>query len=148
MADFTKLSDVAVVETPSDTANVLIEENGVIKKTPKTAVGGKTGVGAGGLILAFDSQEWVEDTYKLVSVPEGFSYEEIYNAFFVNMTGVNISLLDVGYKQEDFRTGVEMSAGCKVYYYPDEECIWIEPNSFSYYVVCYSDGRICVNQWD
>lgn len=38
--EFTKLSDVEVVETPTDTANVLIEENGVVKKAPKTAVGG------------------------------------------------------------------------------------------------------------
>ena len=38
--EFTKLSDVEVVETPTDTANVLIEENGVIKKAPKTAVSG------------------------------------------------------------------------------------------------------------
>lgn len=39
MAEFKKLSDVEVVETPMDTANVLIEEDGVIKKAPKSAVG-------------------------------------------------------------------------------------------------------------
>lgn len=38
--EFKKLSDVAAVETPADTANVLIEEDGVIKKAPKSAVGG------------------------------------------------------------------------------------------------------------
>lgn len=38
--EFKKLSDVEVVETPADIANVLIEEDGVIKKAPKTAVGG------------------------------------------------------------------------------------------------------------
>lgn len=38
--EFKKLSDVEVVETPTDSANVLIEEDGVIKKAPKTAVGG------------------------------------------------------------------------------------------------------------
>jgi hypothetical protein len=42
--EFKKLSDVEVVAEPTETANVLIEENGVIKKAPKTAVGG----GAGG----------------------------------------------------------------------------------------------------
>ena len=36
--EFKKLSDVAVVETPTDTANVLIEEDGVIKKVAKDAV--------------------------------------------------------------------------------------------------------------
>lgn len=41
--EFKKLSDVEVVETVSDSANVLIEENGVIKKAPKTQVGGAGG---------------------------------------------------------------------------------------------------------
>jgi hypothetical protein len=40
MAEFKRLGDVEVVEDPSDVANVLIEEDGVIKKAPKTAVGG------------------------------------------------------------------------------------------------------------
>lgn len=39
MAEFKKLSDVEIIETPIDTANVLIEEGGVIKKAPKSAVG-------------------------------------------------------------------------------------------------------------
>lgn len=38
--DFKKLSDVEVVAEPAESANVLIEEDGVIKKAPKTAVGG------------------------------------------------------------------------------------------------------------
>ena len=38
--EFKKLSDVTLVTKPTDIANVLIEENGVIKKAPKTAVGG------------------------------------------------------------------------------------------------------------
>lgn len=37
--EFKKLSDVDVVAEPTESANVLIEENGVIKKAPKTAVG-------------------------------------------------------------------------------------------------------------
>lgn len=40
MAEFKKLSDVEVIAEPAESANVLIEENGVIKKAPKTAVGG------------------------------------------------------------------------------------------------------------
>lgn len=38
--NFKSIADAEVVETPADTANVLIEENGLIKKAPKTAVGG------------------------------------------------------------------------------------------------------------
>ena len=40
MAEFKKLSAVETVEVVSDAANVLIEENGVIKRAPKTEVGG------------------------------------------------------------------------------------------------------------
>ena len=43
--EFKKLSDVDVVAEPTESANVLIEENGVIKKAPKTAVGGSDGGG-------------------------------------------------------------------------------------------------------
>lgn len=38
--DFTRLSDVTLVEEATETANVLIEESGEIKKVPKTEVGG------------------------------------------------------------------------------------------------------------
>lgn len=40
MADFKKLSEVDLTEEVSDTANVLIEEGGIIKRAPKTKVGG------------------------------------------------------------------------------------------------------------
>lgn len=40
MAEFKRLSDVEAVETISDAANVLIEENGDIKKVPKDEIGG------------------------------------------------------------------------------------------------------------
>ena len=40
MAEFKKLSEVEAVRAVQDNANVLIEEDGVIKKAPKTAVGG------------------------------------------------------------------------------------------------------------
>lgn len=38
--EFKRLSDVEVVAEPTESANVLIEENGVIKKAPNAAVGG------------------------------------------------------------------------------------------------------------
>ena len=41
--NFKSIADVEVVAEPSESANVLIEENGVIKKAPKTAVGGVGG---------------------------------------------------------------------------------------------------------
>lgn len=38
--EFRRLSDVSLIEEASDIANVLIEENGEIKRVPKTQVGG------------------------------------------------------------------------------------------------------------
>lgn len=38
--NFKSIADVEVVAEPTESANVLIEEDGVIKKAPKTAVGG------------------------------------------------------------------------------------------------------------
>ena len=40
--NFKSIADVEVVAEPAESANVLIEENGIIKKAPKTAVGGNT----------------------------------------------------------------------------------------------------------
>lgn len=42
--EFTKLADVEVVETANDTDKVLIEQNGEIKRVPKTEVGGSGGM--------------------------------------------------------------------------------------------------------
>lgn len=41
--NFKSIADVDMVEAPAETANVLIEEDGIIKKAPKTAVGGAGG---------------------------------------------------------------------------------------------------------
>ena len=41
--EFTKLSEVAIVETATDDDKVLIEQNGEIKRVPKTEVGGGGG---------------------------------------------------------------------------------------------------------
>lgn len=41
--EFKKLAGVDTVETATDAANVLIEEDGVIKRVPKTEVGGSGG---------------------------------------------------------------------------------------------------------
>ena len=42
--DFVKLSEVTVLEEVSDTASVLVEQNGEIYRAPKTQVGGAGGV--------------------------------------------------------------------------------------------------------
>lgn len=40
--EFTKLNAVESIEELSDSANILVEENGVIKKVSKDAIGGNT----------------------------------------------------------------------------------------------------------
>lgn len=49
--EFTKLSEVEVVETANDTDKVLIEQNGEIKRVPKTEVGGGGGGGGGNVLI-------------------------------------------------------------------------------------------------
>lgn len=56
MAEFKKLSDVEVIAEPAESANVLIEENGVIKKAPKTAVGGGAGGNEYDIVLTVNAQ--------------------------------------------------------------------------------------------
>lgn len=51
--DFKRLGDVDLVDAPAENANVLIEENGIIKKASKDAVGGSTG-GGGSYDAIFD----------------------------------------------------------------------------------------------
>ena len=51
--EFKRLADVEVVETATDTDKVLIEQNGEIKRVPKTEVGG----GGGGNMLIITSNE-------------------------------------------------------------------------------------------
>lgn len=67
--NFKSIADVEVVEKPTDTANVLIEEDGVIKKAPKTAVGG--GVGGYHIVVGSDGS---------VTAPDGI-YEAIRNSY-------------------------------------------------------------------
>lgn len=53
MAEFKKLSEVEQIETASDNATVLIEEDGEIKRVPKKEVGG-----AGGYIAILTEEDF------------------------------------------------------------------------------------------
>ena len=53
--EFTRLADVEVVETANYTDKVLIEQNGEIKRVPKTEVGG-----SGNSLIITISQEFLE----------------------------------------------------------------------------------------
>lgn len=79
MTDFTKLADVESVEEPADGTNVLIEENGVIKKAPKTAVGG-----SGKLVVKITESvfvdDWKETGHSGYDLTDILTYEEAKNA--------------------------------------------------------------------
>ena len=59
--EFKRLSDVEVVAEPAESANVLIEENGVIKRVSKDEIGGKlssnAGTGFGFDVVIFSNAE-------------------------------------------------------------------------------------------
>lgn len=75
--EFKRLSDVEVVAEPTESANVLIEENGVIKKAPKTAVGGVSGEAD----LVIEINQHIENaTIDNISIVSG-SVEAVYTAF-------------------------------------------------------------------
>lgn len=66
--EFKKLSDVEVVAEPAESANVLIEENGVIKKAPKTAVGGGE---TSDLVISINAQPHDSITANIITFTEG-----------------------------------------------------------------------------
>jgi hypothetical protein len=75
--NFKSIADVEVVAEPAESANVLIEENGVIKKVPKTAVGG-----ADAVIIQYD-----RGTEEVFITPD--AYNILFNAF-TNSIGIPI----------------------------------------------------------
>ena len=72
--EFKKLSAVEVVAEPAESANVLIEENGVIKKAPKTAVGGG---GSWDAVIDYDGGTLGSDSDITLFVFESGSYNTI-----------------------------------------------------------------------
>lgn len=82
--EFRKLSDAEVVETVSDAANVLIEENGVIKKVPKTEVGADAGNNMTVLVaqVMADEHQYIDEStvvYKETGIMP--TAQEMWDAF-------------------------------------------------------------------
>lgn len=116
MAEFKRLSDVEVVAEPTESANVLIEENGVIKKAPKDAVGGGAASGGGcDAMLTFENLDYNEygtfaignyqTLYDKISAlqevkvlvgtkqVEGFKAKTIFNPVRYSLYGASISII-------------------------------------------------------
>lgn len=71
--NFKSIADVEVIAEPAESANVLIEENGVIKKAPKTAVGGASNTSVGELAV-------VSDKGDIIFYPDNF-YDKVKTMF-------------------------------------------------------------------
>lgn len=103
--EFKKLSEVTLTEKAVDTANVLIEENGEIKRVPKTEVGGS---GSAAIIIKdTEYDNAMSGVSTLMAPPSGPSttyecvnatFEDIWNAV-VNREAINVvgMLIDDGY---------------------------------------------------
>lgn len=74
MAEFKRLSEVELTENISDTSTILIEENGDIKRAPKSKVGG----GAEGLIVAV-TDEYLDYVYNDNMFIIAENYDPIYD---------------------------------------------------------------------
>jgi hypothetical protein len=92
--EFKKLSDVEVVAEPAESANVLIEENGVIKKAPKTAVGGA----GGNNTIVFSITNITAGEFDIVA-PEGL-YEKLTDMFNNNIC---IDIVPYIYSDDQFQ---------------------------------------------
>ena len=75
MAEFKKLSEVEQIETASENATVLIEEEGEIKRVPKKEVGG-----AGGYIAVFTQNDYNNPAVNFNYGPViSENYDEMYD---------------------------------------------------------------------
>ena len=135
--NFKSIADVEVVAEPLETANVLIEENGVIKKAPKTAVGG-----AGNLVLAFNPMQYENDD---VGYQQLFKSEGIYEAceaMWNEFADLNITI----YRKSSDRYYVENIHS--IMYDSYEDTYFLEFGDQGYYARCFPDGRVYSNQYD
>lgn len=170
--DFKKLSDVAVVETPADTANVLIEEDGVIKKVAKDKVGGTGGLEVAStaevgqtivvkavdengkpteweydnldLFITFHNEAHREDGYYVVLAATNNLYEKIQK-MFNNHCFRNISLYRFSSYNDTF--DVEYYGLNSIRPYSDDSEEWyLSFGSFT--AIVHPDNRIDVQYYD
>jgi hypothetical protein len=129
--NFKSIADVEVVAEPAESANVLIEENGVIKKAPKTAVGGAGGAGGAdgydAIVECIDGSSGYFWSMELVSGSFEDLLEKINSGVFPK---VLIRYSDSS--SSTSRLGV-MNA-CSIVYLIEDNCIRVD-------FLCYFDMR-------
>ena len=132
--NFKSIADVEVVAEPTESANVLIEENGVIKKAPKTAVGG-----ANEKYDAIISREYRDSDGDVhVNLISG-NYENIRSKI---ESGEMPNILAKEVEIYDTLTCISTSKAEDVvlYSYEDSEYIYID--TWDWYCTLYPDGTI------
>ena len=99
--DFVKLSEVTVLEEVSDTASVLVEQNGEIYRAPKTQVGGAGGIKTAiirdsGYLNAIEgmkqSRAAMMTTYECLNMTFEEAYETMANGEPLSVVGMIVSL--------------------------------------------------------
>lgn len=123
--NFKSIADVEVVAEPTESANVLIEEDGVIKKTPKNAVGGSG-----------------SDTYYIfykngnVTASDGI-YEAISERLFGNVpTGIAVR----AFMLDGYEGSIEELTVGSYFYHPDDGQIAVNvSNGILFYIM--KDGN-------
>lgn len=129
---FKSLADVEAVEMPIDTATVLIEEEGVIKKAPKTAFGDKN-VGMGGLSIVYDK----DNDYNIL-----YASEDLYGTLMDALSSYqipNVTLYSVS--RSDDLTDIYADCARRFRYYPEDDGhIYVEFGAFATNIL--SDGHI------
>ena len=132
--NFKSIADVEVVAEPAESANVLIEENGVIKKAPKTAVGG--GITEWDAII--DLIEGSSGYFASMELVSG-SYEDIKEKIF---SGILPNVL-MRYTNGSYMTGISKVSGFYCNSYEEEFIRLTFPCNYDLREVrLYPDGRV------
>lgn len=95
--DFIRLSDVDLVENPNESANVIVEDGGDIKRVPKSAIGAQA--------------DWNETDDKnpayILNKPTnlgGYLYYYYYGYYLYKCADANFERGDIKVSQEEFET--------------------------------------------
>jgi len=94
--DFVKLSEVTVLEEVTDSASVLVEQNGEIYRAPKTQVGGAGGIKTAiirdseylNMIAGVQSTQTAGITFECINMTFEEAYETMANGEPLNVVGM------------------------------------------------------------
>lgn len=92
MVNYKKITDVESVSSTTETMNVLVEDNGSLKKVPAANMGGGSGGSIGGIFVLTS----ITDSYGNTTYSANMTYEELRNAIANN--GIIWGIIQNSYK--------------------------------------------------